>query len=159
MPVRVLNAGDAPQRDVVRIESPQREVVEVVDDGHRTLLVTEPVFVDADALQVRLDELADVEADTAPSNVPLILVRSADGSLFTVQAMPPIAPPKTSYQHDQIVTAELWQIHHELGFDPAGVVVQDYDGSLIEPDTITYPLPDYVELRFGVPVAGRAWLS
>lgn len=139
--------------------TPTDRIPFVSGDDPVVVHVVEPVYVDPEALEVTLDDLADVSAPlTVPLNVPLALQRGADGT-YSVVELPEPETPATAYRHDQLAATTLWQVHHSLGFRPAGVLVTDYDGTLIEPDKITHPLPDYVEITFGVPVAGIAWLS
>lgn len=157
-----LTGDDAtPQERVVILTSDTpRPVVEVIEESATAavLHVVEPVLVDAAALQIALDDLTDVDAANPPTGVPLMLERLTDGT-YAVIELPPIPPPPTSHEHWQVGAATLWQIVHTLGFKPAGVRATEYDSTIIEPDKITYPLPNVVELEFGVPVAGRAWLS
>lgn len=68
-------------------------------------------------------------------------------------------PATPSYVHIQNAPATLWQITHGLNYRPAGVLATDTDGGWIEPDLVTWPSNQIIELHFGVPVAGTVHLS
>lgn len=64
-----------------------------------------------------------------------------------------------SYTHTQTVAATTWTITHNLGYNPAGIVISDQAGSEVTPDNIDYPNTSTVVVSFLAPQAGTARLS
>lgn len=64
-----------------------------------------------------------------------------------------------AYTHTQAVATTVWNISHNLGFNPSGVIVQDGTGADIEYDDITFVDVNNLTLSFLVPQAGTAHVS
>lgn len=63
------------------------------------------------------------------------------------------------YPHTQTQPAEIWQIHHGLGFRP-NFTAYDTNGAPIAHGGITHPVPGQIsEVRFGAPTAGSGYAS
>jgi hypothetical protein len=60
----------------------------------------------------------------------------------------------------QAMVATQWTVTHNLGFDPAGVLVLDASGDTVEGAGVIYDTPG-VALRvvFDIPLAGSVYLS
>src|SRR5438309_344480 len=93
-----------------------------------------------------------------PATVTLVPVQGPVGPAGP-QGVPgdPGAALAYSYTASQPVT--LHQIHHGLAFKPAGIVCIETDGSQLEYDSVTHPMPGVTELTFGVAFAGTVYLS
>lgn len=63
----------------------------------------------------------------------------------------------TSYAHGQTSTSSLWSIDHNLGYNPA-VTIKDNYGNLIE-GYITYTSTSSLTIEFSSAVSGYAYLS
>lgn len=118
-----------------------------------------------------------VTVEVQPPQVPtLVMAAPASTSVEVLPVAGPAGPqgePGISgdaraleYLHTQGAPASLWQIDHQLGFRPAGIVIVDTatPPGLLECDRITWPSENVVELHFGtptqpVPAAGSAYLS
>ena len=72
----------------------------------------------------------------------------------------PLGPmPSPGFKFTQGEVSTVWDIVHDLGFDPAGILVIDPNGDLWEPIAI-YIEPGYrVRLTFGSSVRGVVYLS
>lgn len=56
--------------------------------------------------------------------------------------------------------ATVWTLNHDLGFDPAGVVVIDTDGFQRDGFGVQYLIPGLsLRLSFDIALAGTAYLS
>jgi hypothetical protein len=77
----------------------------------------------------------------------------------------PQGPPGTGgggggYVHDQQEATTVWDIEHNLGFDPGGVHIVALNGDVWLPVTLTYPTPGQIaRVTFPTSIAGTAWLS
>lgn len=182
-----VRGGRPNSPDPVLVE-PVREVVEVQERDPLVVHVIEPVAISAEGLGLELEDLVDVEVGAPPEGEPLawqlegdmfsllpftvegqgLLTRSDLGipngiaqlgpdAILRVDQRPP--QPVLSHRFVQLVPATRWQIQHDLEFQPAGIRAIDTSGTLIEFDELLYPQPGIVELVFGAPVAGTAWLS
>lgn len=60
--------------------------------------------------------------------------------------------------HTQVTSSTVWDVPHELGIKPGGVLVKDVDGNTLHGD-ITYPADGIVRITFPVAVAGTVYLS
>ena len=67
--------------------------------------------------------------------------------------------PRPGFQFTQGELSTVWDIVHDLGFDPAGILVVDPDGNLWEPIAIYIEPGVRVRLTFGSSVRGTAYLS
>lgn len=66
----------------------------------------------------------------------------------------------SGYLHFQTVPATVWQIPHQLGYDPAGIVVIDVDGYTIDDGGVQYMTAGQsLRLSFDLAIAGTAYLS
>jgi hypothetical protein len=63
------------------------------------------------------------------------------------------------YTHVQGSAATTWSITHSLGYDPAGVVVKDQEGSVVIGGDIDYVSADSLTLTFSAAFSGTAYLS
>lgn len=62
--------------------------------------------------------------------------------------------------HVQTVESTVWDIEHNLGYDPAGVHVRATNGDVWLPVHLTYPTPGVIaRITFPQSIAGTAWLS
>lgn len=67
---------------------------------------------------------------------------------------------RLSFREDWSAPTLLVQVQHGLPYPPAGVLVRDGDGVIVDPADITHPLPGITEITFGVPIGpATAWLS
>jgi hypothetical protein len=61
---------------------------------------------------------------------------------------------------EQPVPSTVWVIDHQLGFDPAGIVVVDADGFTLDGVGVQYLTPGQtLRLSMDIAVAGVAYLS
>jgi hypothetical protein len=157
MALHLLTGSDSPHHDVVRVESPQREVVEVVRDDVPTLLVVEPVLVTPGGLGVTLASLTDV-GDTAdvPVGSAMVLYKDAEG-VFRFSAL--AEAQGQGFRHTQAGPTLRATIVHDLPFTPAGVRCTDTLGQINEPEEILVPQPGVIEVVFGAPFSGVIELS
>lgn len=94
-----------------------------------------------------------------------VVVHSRDpGRILNVgPAGPPgddAATAEMAYHHEQSLASTVWLIVHNLGFDPAGIVVLDDAGNRHFPGLITYPVPGVqIRLEFLDSLTGTADLS
>lgn len=67
----------------------------------------------------------------------------------------------TGYEHIQSTPATVWgPIVHDLGYDPAGITVEDASGEDLEGATVQYLVAgSSLRLSFDITVSGRARLS
>lgn len=178
--VTVLDSG------ITELQGDGPTVVDVQEGGPSAIVhVVEPVTLAEQ--QLGLDDLTDVDTAGSQAQVAYALRRAtaddpwelvptvdAEGLLLRVEAGAPggIAQlgddgllritqrAPAAWTHAQLLPALLWQIVHNLGFDPAGVYVADGDGVHLEPERVTHPIPGSVtEIVFGLPVYGTARLS
>jgi hypothetical protein len=63
------------------------------------------------------------------------------------------------YPHSQGIPAADWPINHNLGYDPAGIFVEDAFGSRHRPAAVTYVDPNSLILHFSFAFSGTAKLS
>lgn len=65
-----------------------------------------------------------------------------------------------AYLHTQSVPSTVWDVDHQLGFDPAAIRVYIVNGDEVWPATVTYVSPgQIVRLTFDYSVAGTARVS
>lgn len=67
------------------------------------------------------------------------------------------AVDRVSYVHDQAAPAEVWTIHHNLGFYPNFIAI-DSGGTEIEGDP-QYLSENTLQITFVSPFGGKAYLS
>lgn len=180
--------GGRPNPPEAVIVDPVREVVEVENGDPLVIHVIEPVAITPEGLGLELEDLTDVHVGAPPEGEPLawqleegiysllpftvqgqgLLTRADLGipngvaqlgpdAILRIDQRPPL--PVLGHRHVQLLPAERWQIVHEMSVQPAGIRAVDTDGTLIEFDQLLYPQQGVVELVFGAPVAGTAWLS
>lgn len=66
----------------------------------------------------------------------------------------------SGYQHVQSVAGTVWNITHNLGYDPGGLTVITDDGDTIEDAVRQYINPGVsLRLSFDLSIAGTAYLS
>lgn len=185
--LRQLTGGEEyPQERVILLDGTlPRPVVEVSTGTPTVVHVVEPVDITAAVLD--LDDLGDVDTSGGVPGVAYALRRAgvddpwrlvptvdAEGLVLRVELGAPggvaqlgddgilraAQRPAVAWTHTQLLPATLWQINHGLGFDPAGVYVEDGEGVALEPARITHPIPGATtEIIFGLPVYGTARLS
>lgn len=64
------------------------------------------------------------------------------------------------YTHTQAIASSVWDIVHDLGWDPAGVQVFDDTGAEIDGGVVTYLVPGSVlRIAFDISFAGTARLT
>jgi hypothetical protein len=97
--------------------------------------------------------------------VPVGAVRGPQGPPGPEGPQGPPGPPGTGeggggYRHDQAAPSTVWDMQHNLGYDPAGVYVRAVNGDVWLPLNLTYPTPGQVaRITFNDSIAGTAWLS
>lgn len=95
----------------------------------------------------------------------LILVTQPSGVVIPIGSGPGIPPPvddatPESFVFHQGTPATIWNIIHELGFNPAGITVIDDDGYLRDGFGIQYTVAGQIlRLSFDISLAGVAYLS
>lgn len=105
--------------------------------------------------------------EVAAPRVAVIEIRQPLASLYDITGKPgptgPVGPAGTtnvSFQHEQTTPATVWQITHELGYDPAGFTVVATDGYVIDDFGIQYLVAGAsLRLSFDIAIAGVAYLS
>lgn len=171
---------------IVELAGDQAPVVDVQEGGPSAIVhVVEPVTLEAQ--QLGLDDLTDVDAagalpqvayalrrDSADDPWELVPTVDATGLLLRAELGEPggvaqlgddgllraTQRPPAAWTHTQLAPALLWQINHGLGFDPAGIHIVDQDGTWLEPERVSHPIPGATtEIVFGLPVYGTARLS
>lgn len=145
--------------ELIVVEDSATHTVDIIGDDSSTVWVVEQIAVDPRALGIGLGDLSDMDTQGAPSGAELVLHRDSMTGVYQLRTFEQQAAQGVGFKHVQFVAATLWQIAHGMEFEPAGVTVIDNTGTPIEYAEITYPLPGYVELYFGVPVAGTARVS
>ena len=95
-----------------------------------------------------------------PSHVPIVVT-------VTPQAAPSITvndivvsginQPIVAYHHTQGVSSAVWNITHNLGWQP-NVTVQDSGGSVVEGE-ISYTSTNALTVTFSGAFSGKAYLS
>lgn len=85
-----------------------------------------------------------IETDTVKVNVSEIGERGSHGG---------------QYEHQQAIAASVWDIVHNLGYKPGGIVVKDSAGSLWLPGEIDYIDDNHLTLTFNAAFGGVAYLS
>lgn len=134
-----------------------------------------PTLVPVGVVRPSLVGLVDVDAAGAPVDVPLSLRRDDDGVFHAEpavenldelvedavhDALDEITGAAAGYRHEWSTPSLLVQVQHGLPFAPAGVLIRDEQGALVDPGDVTHPLPGITEIRFGVPIGpATAWLS
>lgn len=129
--------------------------------------------------------LADVDTTGAPVDQQLALRRGTDGvwrpepvdAIGDVEdlvnaavedaldtelgpALDAALPQRLGYRHDWSAPSLLVQVPHGLPYAPAGVLIRDSLGAIVDPGDVTHPLPGITEITFGVPVGPAvAYLS
>lgn len=63
------------------------------------------------------------------------------------------------YHHVQAVASRTWHVTHQLGFHPAGFLVKDSVGDIIEVATVTYIDHDNLDIDVGFETSGTAKMS
>lgn len=125
------------------------EVVEVITTpaGPEQTVVVLPTSVDG---------VEVVEATVAePEPAVEILVPGERGP-----AGPPGDGAPGGYLHTQVVPSTVWDVDHQLGFDPAAIRVVGVDGDEWWPASVTYITEgQVVRLTFNTSVAGTARVS
>jgi hypothetical protein len=72
----------------------------------------------------------------------------------------PAGPSGVGYTHTQSTPGTVWVINHELGFNPAGIVVTSVDGFMLDGFGVQYlTTGESLRLSFDLSVAGVAQLS
>lgn len=100
--------------------------------------------------------LVEVSAAVA---VLTALPAAGSGGVVEVAGAPGPGGSGTAYTHTQTVPATVWTITHELGYDPAGVLVLS-DGYLMDDFGVQYLVPGTsLRLSFDISLAGVAYLS
>ncbi len=110
-------------------------------------------------VEVVISDLGSPGAPGADSTVPGPPGPPGNDGAPGIQG-PPGAPGSApqAYVHDQAVPAFVWVVTHSLGYQPAGVMVMDSAGTVIEGD-ITYDSATQITLTFTTSFAGKAYLS
>lgn len=63
----------------------------------------------------------------------------------------------TNFTHTQLAPATTWNITHNLGYNPSATAV-DTAGNVVE-GTLLYIDTNTLEITFGIPVSGHAYMS
>lgn len=84
----------------------------------------------------------------------------AIGSIRGPQGPPGTGEGGGGYKHLQQAAATVWDIEHDLGYDPAGAHVVATNGDVWLPTSLTFPTPGQIaRLTFPQSIAGTAWVS
>lgn len=83
-----------------------------------------------------------------------LIVKSGSTNFQTVWSN---VAPLVSYQHSQQATSNTWTINHNLGYQPA-VTIKDNYGQIIE-GHVTYNSINSLTVEFSVAITGYAYLS
>ena len=94
----------------------------------------------------------------------VIIVDDGNGVIQIGTPLPETPPTPTptqlAYLHTQVIPATVWTITHNLGFDPAGIVVIDNEGFMRDGFAVQYlDLGVTLRLSFDISLAGTARLS
>lgn len=85
---------------------------------------------------------------------------SFNGLAYVLDDDPRLLASGGDYFYTQSGPATVWTIQHDLGFDPAGVVVVDTDGFQRDGFGIQYmSVGQSLRLSFDIALAGTAYLS
>ena len=129
--------------------------------------MTEPVVIVHDPATLVVVTAAPAQPVTVNGQATGTLTVSeppADSVTVTAVAGPP-GPPgpgggNAGYLHTQGVNATVWTIAHNLGYDPAGIVVTDADGYLADEWGLQYLVPGTtLRVSFDNAISGTAQLS
>lgn len=83
------------------------------------------------------------------------VVNTADGAPLRVQTV-----NQSAFGFQMPIPSSVWTISHTLGYDPAGIVVHDDHGNVLDGWTLQYLEPGVsLRLGFDIPSAGTARLS
>lgn len=170
MPPRVIRVvTEAPVASVVVVEPPQTVRVNTGSPAPEQVSVnqTERVVIDHPGSQGLPGPVGPMGENAYQLAAELGFIGTeADwlASLVGPQgASGPQGPPGatiisgSTYTHEQYSPDEVWLINHNLGFFPA-VTTVDSANTRIEGDLV-YHDPLTLEVRFSVPIGGRAYLS
>lgn len=91
----------------------------------------------------------------------IVEISATAGLLFDVTG-PPLSTGTGAlgYTHVQSVPATVWTMTHNLGYDPAGIVVIDGTGFYLDWFGVQYLMSNVsLRLSFDIAVSGTAYLS
>jgi hypothetical protein len=102
-----------------------------------------------------------------PPPTPTIQVSPPDPPSVTV--VPVVGPPgpqgppgtgvNASFLHNQLAADDQWTVTHNLGFTPAGVLVKDSVGAIIEPADVQHLDANSMLINVGIITSGTALVS
>lgn len=86
------------------------------------------------------------------------VTNTQDGAPLLVQTVN--TPTPSAFGFQMAIPTSVWTITHMLGYDPAGIVVHDDNGNVLDGWTLQYLEPGVsLRLGFDIPSAGTARLS
>lgn len=108
--------------------------------------------------------------EVLPPPVPVVEVEPPGEPTVQVVAVagppgPPGEPGESAdtrplaHTHPQLSSNAVWDIQHDLGFRPGGILCRDSLGEPLEWANVTYPSLDRTVITFGFSVSGTAELS
>lgn len=144
----------------------------VVANGDRIRLVLnplaqngEPEIVDITAHSGGSDTATIQRAVESSERFPATVHPSGTGwaASDTIETMKESADiglgRKVEFQWSTPSASSEWEIQHDLGFRPSGIIVIDSAGTTMYGFEVSYPDLDSVVLRFNAPFNGTAYLS
>lgn len=152
---------------VVEVTSPSGTIVDIVEAVAPSVVEVDTSTTPQVEVEAPTTIVAEVNALPPPALVEVLTgalgPRGATGETGETGAPGPSDNVSFHYTHT-ILDEPEWDIVHNLGYRPAGIVVQDSGGTTWEPDDIEYVDENEVILRFRVAgdlvsFTGDAWLS
>jgi hypothetical protein len=130
--------------------SGEQTVLQIVAEEVTSVAVVDDVTVISVVDDVTVVSVGDIG--------PVGPVGPAGATGETGPAGPPGPTPSLAYLHVQNVPSAVWTINHNLGFVPAGLVVFDSSGAMVE-GSILINNNSTTEVEFESGFAGTANLS
>lgn len=80
-------------------------------------------------------------------------------NISTIGEKGDVGPSGGSYTHDQPAASATWNIVHNLGYMPGGIIVKDSANNYWIPGEVNYINNNQVQLKFNGSFAGTAYIS
>jgi hypothetical protein len=101
--------------------------------------------------------------------LPIVRVTPPDPSMVVMPLIGPSGEPgppgpagtsvNASYRHNQTISDRIWHVAHQLGFYPAGILVKDSIGEIVEFSTVEYVDANNLDIDVGYETSGTAAVS